>query len=50
MMLQVYRRLQKIMLCLSHDGTNKYLDVLGEGYDQEVCNWKNKIFKVEYKR
>ncbi len=35
------------MLCLSHDGTNKYLDVLGEGYDQEVCNWKNKIFALK---
>ena len=33
---QVYRRLQKLLFCLSHPRTNAFLDVLGKEYD----DWK----------
>ena len=43
---QVYRRLQKLLLCLSHERTNGYLDILGEGYDKEACQWRENILSA----
>ena len=44
---QVYRRLQKVLLCLSHSGTLATLDQLGENHDEDVlmrqCNLTNSL-------
>ena len=37
--LQVYRRLNKLLLCLSHTRTLATLDKLGENFDEEVHQW-----------
>ena len=37
---QVYRRLQKLMLCLSHQATLNMLDVVADGHDEKVWEWK----------
>ena len=36
----MYDRLQKVGLCLSHGGTIKLVDRLGQGYDEKVLQWK----------
>ena len=42
---QVYDRLQKVGLCLSHGRTIKNLivDRLGEGFDEKVLQWKSVV-------
>lgn len=40
---QVYDRLQKVGLCLSHGRTIKLVDRLGEGFDERVLHWKSLI-------
>lgn len=40
MYLQVYQRLQKIGLCMSHFSTIKLVDSLGEDFDMTVKEWK----------
>ena len=40
---QVYRRLQRLFLCLSHERTNGFLDILGKDYDREVIEWRDAI-------
>ena len=40
---QVYDRLQKVGLCLSHGRTIKLVDRLGEGFDEQVLHWKSQI-------
>ena len=42
---QVYVRLQKMLLSLSHQRTLTYLDCLGEGHDAVVLHWKSDIEK-----
>ncbi len=37
---QVYQRLQKIGLCMSHFSTIKLVDSLGEDFDMAVKEWK----------
>ena len=41
--MQVYRRLQKLLLCLSHTQTLTTLDRLGENYDESVLKWKTNL-------
>lgn len=38
--LQLFTRLQKMMLCLSRKRTIAYLDEMGEGFDAPVTSWK----------
>lgn len=38
--LQVYIRLQRLFLSLSHQRTLAYLDKLGDDFDAEVRRWK----------
>lgn len=40
---QVYTRLQKLLLCLSHKSTLSFIDKLGEGYDTAVHRWREDI-------
>lgn len=37
---QVFTRLQKVGLCLSHGSTIKLVDELGKGFNQRVLEWK----------
>ena len=38
--LQVFQRLQKAGICLSHSSTVKLVDKLGVHYNSEVMQWK----------
>ena len=38
--LQVYNRLQKLMISMSHPTTLSIIDRLGEGHNVPVLNWK----------
>lgn len=38
---QVYRRLQRLMLCLSPSPTLQLIDSLGSGFDDRVLEWKS---------
>ena len=40
-MQQVFNRLQRLQLCLSHKGTLNLLDQAGVGYDDLVCEWRD---------
>ena len=40
--MKVYRRLQKLLLCVSHQHSLQCIDELGEGYD-EVMEWKREL-------
>ena len=40
---QVYQRLQKLQLCLSHKQTLKVIDKMGEGFDAKVWKWKKEV-------
>lgn len=40
---QVYLRLQKMLLSISHQRLLAYLDVLGEKFDEKVKKWKLSI-------
>ena len=41
--MQVFRHLQKIMICLSYDATLNMMDVIAEGFDQDVLGWKEML-------
>ena len=41
--IQVYDRLQKVGLCLSHGRTIKIVDRLGEGFNEKVLQWKSVV-------
>ena len=41
--MKVYRRLQKLLLCVSHQHSLRCIDKLGEGYDDEVMEWKREL-------
>lgn len=41
--LQVYRCLQPLMLCLSHQGTLNAIDELCAGYDEDVLQWRDAL-------
>ena len=41
--MKVYRRLQKLLLCVSHQHSLRCIDELGEGYDDEVMEWKREL-------
>lgn len=43
---QVYRRLQKLLLCLSHRHTNALLDEMGKDFSSDVYDWKAKILSA----
>ena len=38
-------RLQKLLLCVSHKTTLKYLDKLGSGHDAKVMRWAESLRK-----
>ncbi len=40
---QVYTRLQKLLLCLSHSRSVAYVDVLGAEHDKPVLSWKESL-------
>ena len=40
---QVYSCLQKLMLCLSHKATLNMLDVVADGHDEAVLEWRDKL-------
>jgi hypothetical protein len=42
---QVYERLQKINLCVSHSTMYRMLEKLGIGHDSEVLKWKDELEK-----
>ena len=41
--IQVFERLQKLHLCLSHKATIAYMTLLGIEHDAEVHEWKKNI-------
>lgn len=41
--IQVYTRLQKLRLCLSHKATLSFIETLGIDFDKDVISWKNDI-------
>lgn len=41
--LQVFTRLQKLLLCVSHKSTLSFIDKLGQNYDEPVKSWKEDI-------
>ena len=36
---QVYSRLQKLLLCLSHEATLSFIEKLDKDYDKDVKSW-----------
>ena len=42
-LMQVYRCLQRMLLCLSHQQTLSILDKLGENHDEKVKVWQSNI-------
>lgn len=40
---QVYSRLQKLILCLSRKATLNMLDVVADGHDEAVLEWRDKL-------
>ena len=44
---QVFRRLQKLLVCLSHKRTVTYLDKLGEKHDASVHGWRQSILEAK---
>ena len=41
--LQIYTRLHKLRLCASHGDTLRSLDILGEGFDAKVIQWRDEL-------
>ena len=41
--LKIFSRLQKLLLCVSHNYTLKYLDKIGEDHDAKEMTWKQNI-------
>ena len=44
--LQIYTRLQKLMLCMSHKTTIRLVDQMGKNHDSDVCGWRDEILKT----
>ena len=42
---QVFNRLQKIQLCLSHKSTLRFLDDAAEQYDEKVHSWRESLLR-----
>ena len=42
----MFRRLQRLLICLSHKRTVAYLDKLGEKHDALVHGWKQSILEA----
>lgn len=42
-LLQVFNRLQKIQVCLSHKSTLRFLDIAAEEYDEKVHIWRESL-------
>ena len=43
---QVFTRLQKLLICMSHKRTIAYLEKVGETYDAPVCEWRASLLKT----
>ena len=43
----MFRRLQRLLICLSHKRTVAYLDKLGEKHDTLVHGWKQSILEAK---
>lgn len=41
--IQVYYRLQKIMICMSSDSTQKLIESMGSNHDKAVQQWKDHL-------
>ena len=46
MLMQVYRYLQRFMVCMSSSRSVKIIEELTESYNEEVLIWTNEIGKV----
>ena len=44
-LIQVFNRLQKIQLCLSHKSTLRFLDIASEEYDEKVHRWRESLLE-----
>ena len=44
--MQVYERLQKLNICLSHQMTVKLVNILGHDFDEKVLWWKDALTRV----
>ena len=42
-LLQVYQRLQKLNLCMSHQMTSSLITLVGSEHDKDVQQWRNTI-------
>ena len=42
---QVFTRLQKLLVCLSHKRTVAYMDRLGENHDRAVLEWRQSVLE-----
>lgn len=40
---QVFNRLQRLQLCISHAALLKTLDEAAEGHDERVCDWQDTL-------
>ena len=40
---QLFRKLQKFGVCMSHKSTKRYIDILCSNFDELVMNWKREI-------
>ena len=41
--MQVFTRLQRLNLCVSHQATITFLTKIGESHDNEVVEWRNSL-------
>ena len=46
LIIQVFKRLQKLLLCLSHKRSIAYVDKLGASHDAKVLQWKLRLEEV----
>ncbi len=42
---QVYQRLQKVNVCMSHIVTCRLLESLGDGHDKLVLQWRDNLIE-----
>ena len=50
--LQVFNRLQKLALCMSHRSTVRLIEQLGRGHDSALIQWRDNVMplvQVSYK-
>lgn len=45
LLLKVFRRLQKLMVCLSHKATIRTIDFIGKNHDVSVVSWRDHLQK-----